>query len=556
MLRSLHIENIAVVERSDVEFGPGLNVLTGETGAGKSIIIDALYAVTGARTSRELVRSGAEKCLAAAVFDLAGAEQWCAENGIDTDDGELVIQRSISADGRSSCRVNGQPVAVQQLRELGAFLLDIHGQNDGRLLLDEGRHPGYLDAFAGLDKSAYRTSYEALRAKEKEIRGLSMDDESRRRLAESLSYRVQELEKAALKRGEEQELESLSELLRNSERLREAADGAYAALYGGEENAVSLAGTARGELERARRWSEELAAADESLKEALALLQDAAERVRDFRESLDFSPEEFDRVESRLSLLRKLEKKFGAAGEDELVELYEESRRKLEEIEFSSDTLLRLEKEREKLEKACRDEAAKLTKARTAAAQTLARRVQEELKELSMPSVRFETEILPAELGPEGADEVRFLMSANAGETPGRIARIASGGELSRIMLALKNVFGESDGVPTAIFDEIDTGVSGIAASRVGEKLSAIGRKKQVLCVSHLPQIAAMADSQYLIEKTERGGRTYTTVRELDEEGRTRELARLMGGDHITDGMLQAAKDVLDNAVRRKGDIT
>lgn len=554
MLRSLHIENIAVVERSDVEFGPGLNVLTGETGAGKSIIIDALYAVTGARTSRDLVRSGADKCLAAAVFDLDGAEDWCAENGVDSSDGELVIQRSITADGRSSCRVNGQPVAVMQLRELGAHLVDIHGQNDGRLLLDEGRHLGYLDSFAALDKSEYRARYEAYLENEKEIRRLSMDDESRRRLAETLEFRVQELEKANLKRGEEEELESLSELLRNSERLREAADGAYAALYAGEDNALSLAGAARGELERARRWSEELAAADESLKEALALLSDAAERVRDFRESLDFSPEEFDRVEGRLSLLRKLEKKYSAADEDALVDIYEESARRLEEIEFSSDTLARLEKERARLEKLCRQEAAKLTQARKTAAEELARRVQKELKELSMPSVRFETELLPAELGPQGADEVRFLMSANAGEKPGRIARIASGGELSRIMLALKNVFGASDGVPTAVFDEIDTGVSGVAASRVAEKLSQIGGKKQVLCVSHLPQIAAMADAQYLIEKTERSGRTYTTVRELDPEGRGKELARLMGGDNITDGILRAAQDALKSAEAWKGE--
>lgn len=554
MLRSLHIENIAVVERSDVEFGPGLNVLSGETGAGKSIIIDALYAVTGARTSRDLVRSGADKCLAAAVFDPEGTEDWCEENGIDLADGELVIQRSVTAEGKGSCRVNGQPVAVSQLKELGARLVDIHGQNDGRLLLDEGRHLGYLDSFAALDKSAYTSVYDQYRANEKEIQRLSLDDESRRRLAETLQFRVEELEKAALKRGEEAELETMSELLRNSERLREASDGAYALLYAAEDNAVSLAGAARGELERARRWSEELAAADDSLKEALALLTDAAERVRDFRESLDFSPEEFDRVEGRLSLLRKLEKKYSAAGEDALVDIYEESVKRLEELEFSSDALARLEKERERLLGLCRKEAAKLTKARNEASLELAGRVEKELKELSMPSVRFETEILPAELGPQGADEIRFLMSANAGEKPGRIARIASGGELSRIMLALKNVFGESDGVATAVFDEIDTGVSGIAASRVAEKLSQIGGKKQVLCVSHLPQIAAMADSQYLIEKTERTGRTYTTVQELDREGRCRELARLIGGDSITDATLRAAEDALTAAETWKGE--
>ncbi len=554
MLRSLHIENIAVVERADVEFGAGLNVLSGETGAGKSIIIDALYAVTGARTSRELVRSGADKCLAAAVFDIDGAEQWCAENGIDLADGELVVQRGISADGRGSCRVNGQPVAAAQLRELGALLVDIHGQNDGRLLLDEARHLGYLDAFAALDKTGYREVYAQYRANEKEIERLSLDDESRRRLAETLAFRIEELEKAALRRGEEAELESRSELLRNAERLREAADGAYGALYGAEDNALSLAGAARGELERARRWSEELAAADESLKEAIALLSDAAERVRDFRESLDFSPEEFDRVESRLSLLRRLEKKYGVADEDALADILEESQKRLEELEFSSDTLARLEKERQRLLALCRAEAEKLTAARRAAAQTLAQRVERELRELSMPSVRFETELLPAELGPQGADEIRFLMSANAGEKPARIARIASGGELSRIMLALKNVFGESDGVATAVFDEIDTGVSGIAASRVAEKLSQIGGKKQVLCVSHLPQIAAMADGQYLIEKTERAGRTYTTVTALDRAGRARELARLIGGDSITDATLRAAEDALAAADTWKGE--
>ncbi len=548
MLRSLHIENIAVVERADVEFSPGLNVLTGETGAGKSIIIDALYAVSGARTSRELVRSGADKCVAAAVFDPEGCEAWCEENGISLDDGELVVQRSVTADGRGSARVNGMPVSVSQLRQLGALLVDIHGQNDGRLLLDEGRHLGYLDAFAGLDKTAYAAEYRAYTDVLREIDRLTLDDQSRRDLADTLRVRAEELEKAALRPGEEEELEARSELLRNSERLREAADGAYQALYGGEMNAVTLAGEARGWLERARRWSGELSAADESLKEAAALLSDAAERVRDFRESLDFSPEEFDRVESRLSQLRRLEKKYNAADEAALLAVYEQTAKRLEELEYSSDTLERLEKERAKLEKSCRAEAEKLTAARQKAAGELAGRVEKELRELSMPSVRFETELAPAKLGPDGADSVCFLMSANAGEKPGHIARIASGGELSRIMLALKNVFGANDGIPTAVFDEIDTGVSGIAASRVAEKLADIGRSKQVLCISHLPQIAAMASSQYRIEKTERAGRTYTTVELLDGEGRARELARLIGGDNITELTLASARESLQAA--------
>ena len=554
MLRSLHIENIAVVERADVEFSPGLNVLTGETGAGKSIIIDALYAVAGARTSRELVRSGADKCVAAAVFDPEGTEAWCRENGVECSDGELVVQRSITADGRGSARVNGMPVAVSQLRQLGALLVDIHGQNDGRLLLDEGRHLSYLDAFAGVDTGEYASCYREYTDALRRIERLTQDDESRRQTVEALTLRVAELEKAALRPDEEEELEQRSELLRNAERLREAADGAYEALYAGECSAVSLTGEARGWLDRARRWSAALAEADDSLKEAAALLADAAERVRDFRESLDFSPEEFDRVESRLSMLRRLEKKYNAADVAGLIAISDEAQRRLAELDDSSEALARLEKERVELEKRCRTEADKLTAARAAAAGRLSEQVERELRELSMPSVRFAVELTPVKLGASGADAVRFLMSANAGEKPGSIARIASGGELSRIMLALKNVFGANDGIPTAVFDEIDTGVSGIAASRVAEKLADIGRQKQVLCISHLPQIAAMASSQYRIEKTERGGRTYTTVEPLDGEGRARELARLIGGDNVTETTLRAAREAIDaaEAYRRK----
>ncbi len=558
MLRSLHIENIAVVERADVEFREGLNVLTGETGAGKSIIIDSLYAVTGGRTSRELVRTGASKGLAAAVFDAAGAEPWCEENGVEAEDGELIVQRVIAADGKSTCRVNGVPVTAAQLRTLGALLVDIHGQNDGRQLLDEGRHIDYLDAFAGAGPamSDYRAAYEAYRQNEREISRLSLDGETRRRLAESLAYRVQELEKAELEAGEEALLEAKSTLLRNGERLQEASGGAYAALYGDEASAVALAGTARGYLSRAVGYSEELAAADASVKEALALLEDAAERIRDFQASLDFSPEEFDRVETRLAQLRRLEKKFSVSDEAELIELYDTSAKHLAEIEYGDAALETLYRKREALEADCVRNAAALRRARQDAAERLAGRVERELKELSMPSVRFETVITPLSgepgFGPKGADEVLFLMSANAGEKPGRISKVASGGELSRIMLALKTVFGENDPVPTAVFDEIDTGVSGVAASRVGEKLSNIGRARQVLCVSHLPQIAAMADAQYSIVKQERGGRTYTTVNELEREGRRRELARLIGGDNITELTLASAEELLASADARK----
>ncbi|MCD8322882.1 MAG: DNA repair protein RecN [Oscillospiraceae bacterium] len=558
MLKSLHIENIAVVERADVEFREGLNVLTGETGAGKSIIIDALYAVTGGRTSRELVRTGADKCLASAVFDAAEADAWCEENGVEPEEGTLIIQRSVSADGRGSCRVNGVPVTAAQLRQLGGYLVDIHGQNDGRQLLDESRHIDYLDTFSGAEKelTTYRAAYAAFQENEREIARLSLDDDTRRRLAESLAYRVQELEKASLKAGEEAELESRSALLRNGEKLREATEGAFAALYGDENSAVTLAGQARGYLSRAKGWSQELAAADESLQEAVSLLEDAAELVRDVRDGLDFSPAEFDRVEGRLAELRRLEREFSAVDEAGLIELYQESSQRLAEIEYSDEALEKLYKKRDELKEACIAAAKKLTQARVRAGKELAQRVERELKELSMPSARFETSVEPLSgdpgFGPKGADSVCFRMSANAGEKPGRIAKIASGGELSRIMLALKTVFGENDPVPTAVFDEIDTGVSGVAASRVGEKLARMGRDRQVLCISHLPQIAAMADAQYCIEKREAKGRTYTTVEELDGQGRARELARLIGGDNITDSTLSAAAEQLRAAEKIK----
>ncbi|MCD8116722.1 MAG: DNA repair protein RecN [Oscillospiraceae bacterium] len=558
MLKSLHIENIAVVERADVEFREGLNVLTGETGAGKSIIIDALYAVTGGRTSRELVRTGADKCLAAAVFDAAGTEDWCAENGVEPEEDTLIVQRSISADGRGSCRVNGVPVTVAQLRQLGGYLVDIHGQNDGRQLLDESRHIDYLDAFSGAEGelSAYRAAYAAFQENEREIARLSLDDDTRRRLAESLAYRVQELEKASLKAGEEAELESRSTLLRNGEKLREATEGAFDALYGDESSAVTLAGQARGYLARARGWSQDLAAADDAIQEAVSLLEDAAERVRDVRDGLDFSPAEFDRVEGRLAELRRLERKFSVVDEAGLIALYQESADRLAEIEYSGEALEGLYQKRDELKAACVAAAGKLTQARVKAGKELAKRVEQELKELSMPSARFETSVEPLSgepgFGPKGADSVCFRMSANAGEKPGRIAKIASGGELSRIMLALKTVFGENDPVPTAVFDEIDTGVSGVAASRVGEKLARMGRRRQVLCISHLPQIAAMADAQYCIEKREAKGRTYTTVEELDGQGRARELARLIGGDNISESTLSAAAEQLRAAEKTK----
>ena len=552
MLNELHIENIAVIEKADIEFGAGLNVLTGETGAGKSIVIDSIAAVLGERVSRELVRHGADKGQVTAVFDAYPAANWLAENGIEAED-ELILQRRILADGKSSCRVCGIPVTAAQLKELGGLLVDIHGQNDGRQLMDERLHGRYLDRFGRLenDLARFRTEYTAFLSLQKEIEKLSMDEIEKARLSESLQYQIAELERSELKAGEKDELVARRDLLRNAEKLTDALDEAFNALYGGEENALSFAQNAEYYASRASAISTELDGAVKSIHDAVFSLSDAAETLRDFRESLDFSPEEYDRLEERIGLLNKLERKYSRSADD-LIPYLDQCRSKLDDIEYADERIEKLQRQQEAQKARCRQEAEKLSSARRKAASELEKRITDELRQLNMPSVRFAVcfEALDAEpgFGVDGADRIRFLMSANAGEELGRISRIASGGELSRIMLAMKNVFAENDPVATLIFDEIDTGVSGIAAQRVGEKLYTVSRGKQVMCVTHLPQIAAMADNHYLIEKEERNGRTYTQVGPLDREGQRRELARLHGGEHITETTLASAEEQLVSA--------
>lgn len=549
MLNELHIENIAVIEKADISFAPGLNVLTGETGAGKSIIIDSIGAVLGERVSRDLVRRGAEKGTVTAVFDADCAAAWLEENEIDSD-GELIIQRRITLDGKSSCRICGTPVTAAQLKELAAMLVDIHGQNDGRQLMDERRHMAYLDSFGHLDGAlaAYRAEYDRFSAIKKEMAALSMDEIEKARLSDSLKYQIEELERANIKPGEKDTLSARRDLLRNSEKLTEALDEAFSALYGGDDNAVSMSQNAAYYAAKAANYAPELEQAANAVNDAAFALADAAETLRDFKDSLDFSPEEYDNIETRLSLLNKLERKYGRTDEELCVYL-DECRRKLDDIEYADDRLVKLEKELSAQKAQCVKAAAALSAQRREKAAELERRIVTELRELNMPSVRFAVEFVPVDneqgFDASGADKIRFIMSANAGEELGRISKIASGGELSRIMLAMKNVFAENDPVGTMVFDEIDTGVSGIAAQRVAEKLFAVSKGRQVMCVTHLPQIAAMADSHYLIAKHEEGGRTYTEVNGLTREGRRRELARLHGGDFITETTLASAEEQL-----------
>lgn len=567
MLKELHIENIAVIERADIEPALGLNVLTGETGAGKSIVIDSLQAVTGGRVSRDLVRTGAEKARVTASFthgadtdawfDKKDLESVGWQNPEDDDDCGILIRRRISAEGKSSATINGEYVTAAELRSLGALLLDIHGQNDGRALLDEANHRTYLDSLGGLeaDIEAYRVKYAAWRETRDALRKLDMNERERESRMLDLERTVQELEGARLSLGEEAALTARRDLLRNSEKLTEALDAAYDALYGASGSAIELCGEAEGWCQRAAALAPELQEASAELSGALAELNDAAERIRDFRDSLDFSPGEYDELETRLAQLRRLQKRY-QCDEAGLIDTLERAKDELDTLSNSSARREELALELAKRRKTAYNAAEALSGKRVAVAKRLQERVQAGLRELSMPGVRFETEISP--LGGEpgfdenGCDEVRFLMSANAGEKPGRISRIASGGELARIMLVMKDVLTERSGPETLVFDEIDEGVSGVAAQRVAEKLAHIARRKQVICVTHLPQIAAMADTHFHVEKRERDGRTYTAVTALDRAGRIRELARLHGGDNITDTTLKSAEEQLDAASEYK----
>jgi len=552
MIKLLHIENIAVIEKADIEFTQGLNVLTGETGAGKSIVIDALTAVTGGRTSRDIIRTGAEAASVTAVFE-CDLSDWFEDNGIEPDEsGEIFITRKISADGKSTCRVNGAPVPAARLRELGARLIDIHGQNDGRKLLDEGAHLTYLDSFGGLDGALtdFKTAFKKLKAKKAEIASLTLDEDEKERRIDALKYQIDEIERAKIKPGEFETLSSRRDMLVNSSKLTESVDAAFESLYGGEstDGAVALINDAQGQIDRAARYFDDLRALGERLLDIGYTVQDISDELRDIRAKLDFSPGELDELESRLDTLRRVTRKYG--GENEALEHLERSRAELSDIEDSTGRLLKLEGDLDACTQESRRLAGHLSDLRKTAAAELEERVMTELSQLNMPGVKFKAEFTDArgELNETGCDEVRFLMSANAGQEPGRISRIASGGELSRIMLALKNVLSGEQDTGTMVFDEVDSGVSGIAAQRVGEKLQKLAQRRQVLCVTHLAQIAAMADTQFEIQKSVSGGKTFTHVTMLDTEGRKREIARLIGGENITPATLTSAEEQLGAA--------
>ncbi len=556
MLSLLHIENIALIDRADIAFGPGFNVLTGETGAGKSIIIDAIGAVLGERTSRDLIRTGEKSALVTALFRDLPNLPWFQETGIGPDEnGELLISRKLQGDGKNLCRVGGVPCTVVQLKALGSQLIDIHGQHDGQQLLDENCHLGYLDSFGGLGGplADYQEAYAALDQLRRQIAALQMDEAEKARRIDTLQFQIGELERADLRPGEEEELEERKTLLRSADKLMAAVEGAYSALFGtdSQDGAASLLAQAEGELSRVAEASGELSRLSAAVSELRYGAEDAAEGLRALRDDLDFSPGELDQVEDRLDQLHRLKKKYGATVQ-EMLDYLSRCRQELDQMELADDTLSKLKKQRKAQLALTREKAEALSQRRRQAAEQLKTRIEEELRQLDMPKVRFQVDFAPkpGKLGLDetGMDEVSFLMSANVGETLKPIAKVASGGELSRIMLALKNVLAENDDIMTLIFDEVDTGVSGRAAGKVAQKMSRLSRNCQVLCVTHLPQIAAMSDCHYAVQKGEKDGRTYTSVTELDREGRRAELARLTGGEHLSSAILEGAEELLREA--------
>ncbi len=556
MLAELKIENVAIIESADIRLSGGFNVLTGETGAGKSIILDSINTALGERASREILRSGTDSASVTALFTDCGAQVRDLLRGFEIDfDGEVLIRRRITADGRSSCRVNGCPVSVSMLRTIGAALVNIHGQHDSQALFQPENHVRYLDALADNEslRVSYGEAYRALREAEKELAALQTDESEKARRLDMLRYQIEELENADLHVGERDELQNRIELFRNGTAVLRALQAAYAAVAGDEESdgAAGLLSQAAGELYDTTEYFEHLQPVADFLESASLEAREYIADIRDAIESMEMDPRELSEAEERLDTLYRLSRKYGETEED-MLRFLENAQREAALLENADKRAETLARQIAALTDTANRRAAALTKSRLEAGETFAENVCQELRFLDMPSVRFAVRHEDAPLSAGGADKIEFLISANAGEEPRPIAKIASGGELSRIMLAIKNVLSACDDVDTLIFDEIDTGVSGRAAQKVGRKLAEVASTHQVICVTHLSQIAVMADTHLLISKSVRDGKTYTAVQALDFEGRKQEIARINGGT-VTPLQLQNAEEMLRNA-RLNGD--
>ncbi len=550
MLTSLKIENVAIIESAAIEFGCGLNVLTGETGAGKSIVIDSINAILGERTSRDIIRTGAQSAKVYAVFEDVNerVRNFLDENGIDCEDGVLIINRTLSREGKNVCRINGAPVTVSMLREIGGELIDIHGQHDNQSLLSPEKHCGFVDSFAGnADLIAdYREKYGRLCEIRSKLKKLTTDESSKSQRIDFLTYQIDELEKAEITIGERDELKARKSLINNSQKVIESLNIAYEALKA-DGAGIDMITDAESEIANASAYMETLGEASEKITDIRYELEDIAETVRDAMTEVDFDPSELEDIDERLDLLYRLSKKYGDT-EEKMLEYLEKARAELDNIAFSEERVKELQKQEKEALAETETAACKLTESRKTAGEKLSNAICSELEFLDMPNVRFVVKCNDIGLTENGKDEIEFLISANAGEEPKPLAKIASGGELSRIMLAIKNVLAETDGVDTMIFDEIDTGVSGRAAQKIAMKLRSASKGRQVICVTHLAQIAAQGDVHLYISKSVSDGKTYTNIKSLIEEERVAEIARIMGGMEITKLQFESAREMLANA--------
>lgn len=552
MLSNLQIENIAVIKSASIDFENGFNVMTGETGAGKSIVIDSLNAILGERTSRELIRSGADSASVCAEFQNVGdnVKNELEKLGIEKDD-TLIVSRKLTPDGKNVCRINGMPATVSMLKALGVQLVNIHGQLDNQSLLSPETHCSFIDKLAGSGRelNEFKELYSLYIKKENELKSLNTDVNEKNRRLDILNYQIEEIQKADIRPGEKDELTEKLGFLRNAEKVLDLLHTAYAALNGDGEmpGAADIAADAASKLLSAADYSSDFTETANGVNDAAMNLSAYTEELRDKIYSLDYDPNETERAEERLDVIYRLSQKYGDSEEDILAYL-ENAEKERDALSFSDERAEQLRAETEKAYNEALAAAKKLSGIRIEAGKKFSADVERELAFLDMPSVKFIVNDSVGELYENGIDNIEFLLSANAGEEPKPLSKIASGGELSRIMLAIKCVLSELDDIDTLIFDEIDSGVSGRAALKIAAKMKELSKTHQVICVTHLAQIAAFADEHKLISKEEKDGRTYTCIASLDYNGRKYELARIMGGLTVTQSILNSAEELLSSA--------
>lgn len=551
MLSTLYIENIAVIEKTNIDFTKGLNVLTGETGAGKSIIIDSINAVTGHRTSKDIIRTGSDSAFVSANFTNISKEikEKVIDLGFQVDDDTLILSRELSLNGRNTCRINDRPTTVSTLKEIGIELINIHGQHESLELMSPESHINYIDNFAELSSviDDYNVSFKELKKLNKLLKENGGDESQRLYEIDLLTFQVDEINNASLTVGEEEELQNEKKLLQNSEKIRQYLDKSKSILSGyNGGNACEMVDEASTNLIKASNFLEEAEDVSNRLSDLSYALQDISAEISDLIDELEFNPSRLEEIEIRLDEIYKLKRKYGNSIE-EILEYGEKAQKKLTKLLNYDKDMAEAKEQYEKLYDITLEKAENLTSLRKRAGKEFSHRVEEEMKFLDMPNVRITVSIEQSPLYSKGKDKVEILISANPGETPKPVSKIASGGELSRMMLAIKTVLSESDTIDTLIFDEVDTGISGKASRKVGLKLKEVSKNRQVICVTHQVQIASLADNHNLIRKNVKGDRTFTDVITLDYNGRIEELARIMGGIEITENTKKLAEEMLNN---------